>query len=422
MANQIFRQSSLDKLSSPEQLDQLMQITTPKGWVALLATGLLIGCVVVWGFLGSIPAKVSGQGILVKTGGVFEITTTSTGLIKGLYFAAGDRVKKGQVVARIEQNEILSQINEQRELLREQNKELNYISRFGTQKTKMERESVAQQRANIKNTIINLKKQQSLQKQNVKSQEILLKQGLITRTQLLGTKTTLSQTTRGIRDARNSLKKLDLQLVKQKETKRQNAALIKTNIAATKRKLVQLRINLDKSSKIVSPYSGRILEVVVDEGMIASQGTSIVLIELTGNQIKNLEAILYLPAGEGKKVKRGMKVQIAPSTVKQEEHGFIMGLVTSVSEYPSTSQSMMKTLKNETLVQQLSNQSAPLAIGVDLIPDSSNYSGYQWSSSKGPNIKINTGTLCQATISVSEQKPITMVIPWIKKHALGIGI
>ena len=37
MAGQIFRKTALEKLSSPEQLDELMKITTPKGWVALIA-------------------------------------------------------------------------------------------------------------------------------------------------------------------------------------------------------------------------------------------------------------------------------------------------------------------------------------------------------------------------------------------------
>lgn len=33
----IFRQSSLDRLSSPEQLDQLIRITSRRSWIALVA-------------------------------------------------------------------------------------------------------------------------------------------------------------------------------------------------------------------------------------------------------------------------------------------------------------------------------------------------------------------------------------------------
>jgi len=48
MQDKLFRQAALEKLSSPEELDQLMQVTTPRGWYALAALiGLVILAVVV---------------------------------------------------------------------------------------------------------------------------------------------------------------------------------------------------------------------------------------------------------------------------------------------------------------------------------------------------------------------------------------
>ena len=38
----IFRKVALERLSSPEQLDQLMQVTSPKGWLALAGLGALL--------------------------------------------------------------------------------------------------------------------------------------------------------------------------------------------------------------------------------------------------------------------------------------------------------------------------------------------------------------------------------------------
>ena len=64
--NRLFRKVALERLSSPEQLDQLMRITSPVGWVALLALGVLLACGVLWGIWGSIPTKVKGSGILMR--------------------------------------------------------------------------------------------------------------------------------------------------------------------------------------------------------------------------------------------------------------------------------------------------------------------------------------------------------------------
>jgi len=422
LAKQIFRKVALDRLSSPEQLDQLMQVTTSKGWVAMLAIILLLSCAMFWGIFGSIPSKVAGQGILVKSGGVFDVVSPSAGVIKGIYFGPGDIVKKGQVAARLEQRELLNQLEDTRKVLHEQEIEYERVSKHGTKEMQMEHASIDQQQANINHVIAALKTQVIWHKENVRNQEELLKEGLITRQQLLRTKSELDKTIQEQERLNNELKQLKIRILQIEENKTQKSLSIKQQINSTKRTLALLNDNLRESSKVVSPYTGKVLEVAVEEGMIINRGTPILLIELIGSQIKNLEAVLYFPAREGKKIRQGMKVQIAPSTVKQEEHGFILGIVTSTADYPSTAQAMMKILKNENLVRSLSMGGAPISINADLIPAPYTPSGYKWSSSKGPSISIDTGTICFATVTVSEQKPISLVIPLFKKYILGTGI
>ncbi len=57
MQKPIFRKAALERLSSPEQLDQLMQVTTPKGWLALIALAGLLVTAVILGFVGSIRSR-----------------------------------------------------------------------------------------------------------------------------------------------------------------------------------------------------------------------------------------------------------------------------------------------------------------------------------------------------------------------------
>jgi len=62
---ELFRKSSLEKLSSPEQLDKAITVSTPVSWLALIGITVIIGAVVVWSILGSLPTIVSAQGISV---------------------------------------------------------------------------------------------------------------------------------------------------------------------------------------------------------------------------------------------------------------------------------------------------------------------------------------------------------------------
>ncbi len=97
----IFRQSTLERLSSPEQLDQLMKITSPAGWAALIALILLLCGAVVWGFIGRVATKVYGQGILLSPGGVNTVVALSEGQVEDIYYDVGDTIAANSVVARI---------------------------------------------------------------------------------------------------------------------------------------------------------------------------------------------------------------------------------------------------------------------------------------------------------------------------------
>lgn len=61
----LFRQEALERLSSPERLDQLMQIINPRSWLPLGAAALVISVAIGWSILGRIPIHGIGEGILV---------------------------------------------------------------------------------------------------------------------------------------------------------------------------------------------------------------------------------------------------------------------------------------------------------------------------------------------------------------------
>ena len=84
----IFRQESLERLSSPEQLDQLMQIVHSRSWLSLAALASLVGLALAWSIFGRIPIMIAGKGILVQP------TRSSNQLIGLAYF---DRNEGGRI-------------------------------------------------------------------------------------------------------------------------------------------------------------------------------------------------------------------------------------------------------------------------------------------------------------------------------------
>ena len=53
--NGLFREKSLERISSPEQLDDYIRVVSPAIWLLLIGVVLLLAGVLVWASVGSIP-------------------------------------------------------------------------------------------------------------------------------------------------------------------------------------------------------------------------------------------------------------------------------------------------------------------------------------------------------------------------------
>ncbi len=104
MRNQkIFSKSALDKLRSPEQLDTMIRITSPVGWMALVSVLVLCFAIMLWSIYGSFTEKAEGYGLIMDSAGVVNITHAASGKIAELYVQTGSPVYKGQLIAHMEQ-------------------------------------------------------------------------------------------------------------------------------------------------------------------------------------------------------------------------------------------------------------------------------------------------------------------------------
>ena len=108
----IFRKQALERMTSPERLDQLIQIVTPKDWL-LLGTFLTLGVILLaWCIWGKVPTTVDGQGMIVRPRKVVELQSQSGGKLVNFSLHVGDEIKPGEVLGVIDQAEIRKQVEE----------------------------------------------------------------------------------------------------------------------------------------------------------------------------------------------------------------------------------------------------------------------------------------------------------------------
>jgi HlyD family secretion protein len=417
----MFRQQAVDRLASPEQLDEIMETTSPRSWALLGAAGLLLGATLLWSVFGTVAARVSGVGILLKSGGVLNVVALASGQLTALYVDVGQDVSRGQIIARIAQPELANQIERSKAKLAELKAQHQALLKLGTTGEKVFSGYIAQERGSIASSVEGARERlaEALEAEKKKSQ--LLAQGLVTKQTVTAAREEIRAAREAIARASSQMKGLSVSSQEAKGQKEREVLNSELRINEAEREIQLLEERLDLTSRVVSAHAGRVIEVRAREGDLVDPAKPIVNLEPAGTEDSGLEALIYLPLAQGKTIRPGMRAQIAPDGIRKEEYGAILGIVTSVAEFPSTEDGMKRMLGNDLLVRKLLDTVglAPIAVRAELVPDHRTRSGYHWSSREGPPVPIGPGTPCQTTITVRRQHPVELVLPFIRS-SLGV--
>lgn len=409
-----FRKAALEKLSTPEKLDQMIKVTGPKAWIALGTIAIALVTAITWSFFGDVKTKLNVVGVLLG-GEVHEVVSTAQGQLLDLKVNIGDEVVAGDIIAVIEQPQLEQQIEEAKALLEERKFEMEQLQSFGSQDARLQGEFIGQQRSSLQLQVMTQKKMLSFLQNQLTTEQGLQEKGLITNSQLANTEQQIEGAANQIASLKAQLAQTSSQKLNLDFDSEQKMSLSEQRIAQAERNIEQLEERLDIQSNIRSQYSGQVVEVLTDAGVIVGQGVALFKLKNKDDLAGDLRGILYIPSQDGKKIKVGMEALVAPSTVQPQDYGFMKATVTYVSDFPITQQGMQTTVKNGQLVQSLLGMGAPFEVHVKFEKDEDSFSGFQWTSANGPDVIINEGTSCMGKVTVRSEPPIAIVIPALKK-------
>ena len=125
--------------------------------------------------------------------------------------------------------------------------------------------------------------------------------------------------------------------------------------------------------------------------------------------------VMYVASNDGKKIHTGAMAEILPATARRDEHGFLVGTVHYVSDYPATPQALLATLGSEELVKDLIAVAAPFEVRIRL--DRRN-DGFRWTRGGIDAPALHSGTLCSGNVFVRRERPIGFVIPALRKESI----
>ncbi len=412
MATQLFRQAALDRLSSPEQLDRALTVTTSKAWLALAAIGVMAAAVVTWAVEGEVPTYVKANGILFSHGGaVVDAVPTGVGALSRIIPAAGDVVEKGEIVAEVINREMIERHRGALALVEERKRALADFKAAATAEDALIEKNVGRQRARLNRIERSNRRQTEAARERLANHQQLYRDRIVTRVTVERSQQAFDRAQRelfGTLRERDSLESRELRRRNERETR---VTEMESRLRAAERQASELATQID-TQQVSAPVSGRVTEIKAAVGAVLRPGQPVLSIKTVEGE---LGVLIYIPPVDGKKIEPGMKVLVSPTTVRREEYGSLKGEVESVSSFPASQEGMIAVLQNRSLVQTLSEDGAPYSGRVLLEADPSTESGFAWTSPKASGEKLTSGTLASIEIKTESQAPITLVVPLIKE-------
>jgi len=394
---------------SPDELGKLIRITEPKVYIALGLGVLMAVLVICWSIIGFVPCKINGFGMLIPPGGVMDVVALGNGQLTEIDIVSGQNVSRGQVIARLRipelENQKQSALAELRDAETWRQKRTEYFERTIAVQ---EKNSAEQAR------YLDFRKQYlveyfSFLKGHVKRLDSLRKSGSVTGKQLEDTRTSMNATLGQINQCELDMAKIKAQIIEAKSQAELEIIKAEERVSKVMLEIDNLNRNIDTMTKVISPYDGVVVEMFAERGDFVGVSSPIAVLKPMESL---LEAVVLFPVRKGKKIKPGMMAYIYPSTAGKEEYGCIYGLVAHISEYPATIEEFKHIVGNSQMIEAaMAHGEQMLWAKIALLREADSVSGFKWSSSKGPDRRIEAGTLCDAQVVIEYSRPIDLIFP-----------
>jgi|GEM_PF-4287492 len=442
-----FRQKSLERLSSPERLDQLLRVVDRRSWLPLLTLGLLIVAMLLWSVFGEIPVYIEGRGILVRPRSIVELSAPGSGYLEELAVAVGDEIERGDLLARIarpdlekrlelqtEKGRELTALRQTVEILRmeaggldggEVDGHVEAVRALAESIKDKEIQALEEERAQVGEELKESRQLRDARARRHATHTQLKADGMISEQQLLEDEelwldsiarvSRLEAQSRGMRTRELEIEERFLDRLRRIADFKLEMQDYEQQIAEVDREIARIRVTLEEESEILAEHSGRILELSAFPGQFVGPGARLGAMELR-RATDPLVGLLYFTVREGKRLRIDAhpRALITPDTVERQRFGGLLGTVRRVSRFPVSLNEVESQIGNRELAELLVKDGYRVQVLVDLEPGEQP-GEYLWSSAKNPDVELSAGTTTTARIAIERRQPITFVLPFLKK-------
>ena len=406
--------NSLSEHPSVALLERDIRVIGPIAWWTLVAVALLVSAVLAWSFFGKLPTLVAGRCMLIGSAGLSEVRAGATGRLAEVRVRAGDVVRAGEIIASISQPDQDERIKRLTARLTELAGRAASVDSLSSRGLALNDSAFAQRREFLKKQIEVAKSRADIENNQIDTLKQLAEQRLATRRSVEDAERSHASAKLAVEALRRQLGDLERERTDVVKRETDEKSQVGLEMSEARRELSLLETERARATAVKSAFTGRVVEVKSGRGSLVSVDSPVVVLERASDAGGTVEVVMYVASNDGKKIHTGAMAEILPATARRDEHGFLIGTVHYVSDYPATPQALLATLGSEELVKDLIAVAAPFEVRIRL--DRRN-GGFRWTRGGIDAPALHSGTLCSGNVFVRRERPIGFVIPALRKES-----
>ncbi|MEA5422771.1 MULTISPECIES: NHLP bacteriocin system secretion protein [unclassified Synechococcus] len=400
------------------------QVADPEGQV-LLAQGGVALLTAAWVLFWPVPTEVRGRGVFIVPNAARVVDARAEGQILAIPVRAGERVRRGTVLFRLDLPALEQEVQRQERDLRE----LQSIDADLSRRDRLRLAAAGRVRdtalANLRREEERLGALRRTYDQKAADFQLLAQRRVVAplaeevvATEDRSTQLAVAIETVRIREkeALDAFEKVKLEI----ETERQRR---RYGIEDSRRSLRVLRARLAYESTLLADRDGTLLDLQVVRGQSVKPGQR--LGTLAEGEEGPLKAVAYFAPADARRLRPPLPMEVVPDWDERGRFGGITGQVKQVGLLPATREDIDTTLGNPQLAEALGGGGPVMRVDILLNsddrtapnstdPDSTapSSAGYRWTLSRGSTVfPIRAGLTLRAHGYVEWRTPISYLLP-----------
>ena len=250
----IARSEAVEDASSSEQLDQRMVVITSSSWLLLVILVAALALAILWGFLGRIPASISGEGLLID--GNLPVSVKSSkanGSVIEMVARVGSLVERDQQIVTVDNRDLAEQIANAESFLSVLERQNAVMTAQEEVVVERQKTSTANQVALANETIEETRRLVKMYESEVGDLEALVGKKLISSTELVQGRASLFNAMQQVSQQGSIIAQAEVSLESSISTIEQSRLSREQQITQARNSLSQLRIQGEQASSIKAP-------------------------------------------------------------------------------------------------------------------------------------------------------------------------